>query len=300
MRYGRILKAVMLAVISAAMLAGGAGCVAQAEYDRIETLYRRGQEQIADLQARLEEANARIRALQEAGRTPDADLLAKLEQAIADRNRLQKALADAEDRLRRAGQVGPVLEPELDAALKELAASDPDLMTYDPLHGMVRFKSDMTFPLGSTEVSDKAAKSLGRLAEILKRPVAQKYQTEIIGHTDNVRIGKPETRAKHPTNWHLSVHRSIAVKDVLEQSGVAPVRMQVAGYGEWRPVVSNGAKGAEANRRVEIFLTPNTYTGPGNTPAAVEAPAARPAAPKAPAARPAPKAPVDGPPEAFK
>jgi len=40
--------------------------------------------------------------------------------------------------------------------------------------------------------------------------------------------------------------------------GVAANRMQVAGYGEYRPVVANGANGAAANRRVEIFLSPMT------------------------------------------
>ena len=30
----------------------------------------------------------------------------------------------------------------------------------------------------------------------------------------------------------------------------------MAGYGEFRPIVANGAKGAAANRRVELVLVP--------------------------------------------
>jgi len=48
------------------------------------------------------------------------------------------------------------------------------------------------------------------------------------------------------------------VKDVLQNAGVSPTRMSVAGYGEYRPIVPNGPGGAEANRRVEIFLVERT------------------------------------------
>lgn len=273
------------------------GCVSQSLYDQQRTLYRKSQEQVADLQARLEEANARIKALQEALKEPNPDLLDKLQKAIADRDAMNKKLAEAMARLEAAGKIGPVLPRELDQALKDLAASDPNLMEYDPALGMVRFKSDLTFASGSTDVSPQAAASLQRLAEILKQPIAQKYEARIVGHTDNQRIGRPETKAKHPTNWHLSVHRSIAVKDVLEKAGVPSGRLGVAGYGEYRPIVANGPKGAAQNRRVEIYLVPNTYSGPGNA-APPEAPAAEERAPAPPPPAPAP---VDNtPPEMFK
>ena len=47
-----------------------------------------------------------------------------------------------------------------------------------------------------------------------------------------------------------------------------------AGYGENQPVVANGDRGAEANRRVEIFLVPATEpvaaTPPASEPGPVE------------------------------
>lgn len=260
----------------------GIGCVAQREVDDLRTLYRRSQEQVEDLRARLDEANARIKALQEAQKSTDPDMLDKLTRAIQERDALAKKLAEAEEKLRGGAGFAPImLEPELDQALRDLAAQHPDLLSYDPALGMVRFKSDLTFALGSTEVSAKGAEALGQLATILARPVAQKYEARIVGHTDNVRIGRAGTRAAHPTNWHLSVHRSIAVKDVLQKSGVPGIRMMVAGYGEYRPIVANGPRGAEANRRVEIYLVPMNYNGPGGgnePPAASAEPAPAPAA----------------------
>ena len=57
---------------------------------------------------------------------------------------------------------------------------------------------------------------------------------------------------------HLSAHRAISVRDALVGDGVSANRMQIAGYGEFRPIVPNGPNGAAANRRVEIYLTPLT------------------------------------------
>jgi len=237
------------------------GCVAQREKDDIEKLYRQAREQIIELQAQLEEAELRIAALQEEQGGADAAMQARLDAAIAERDRLRAALAEAEDRLRNAGTTTIMLPQPLNDALVALAEQYPDLMTFDEARGMVKFRSDLTFNSGSAEVKAGAAESLGRLARILATPVASEYEVRIVGHTDNVRISRASTKAKHPTNWHLSVHRAISVKDVLERSGQSPARMSVAGYGQYRPVVPNGRNGAEANRRVEIYLTPMVAPG---------------------------------------
>jgi len=246
------------------------GCVAQREKDDIEKLYRQAREQIIELQAQLEEAELRITALQQQQSGVDNATAAQLAAAQAERDRLAAALAEAEDRLRSAGATTILLPQPLNDALKDLAAQYPDLMTFDEARGMVRFRSDLTFNSGSADVRAEAAQSLTRLAQVLATPVAAGYEVKIVGHTDNVRISRPATRAKHPTNWHLSVHRAISVKDALEKAGQSPARMQVAGYGEYRPVVPNTRTGAEANRRVEIYLTPLVDAGeaPPPTPSA--------------------------------
>ncbi len=288
-----LIKLATLATIAVFAL----GCVPQSRYDDLNKLYKTANEQIADLQARLVEANARIAALTDAAKIPNAELQAQLAKAIEDRNKALKALEDAEKKIAGLGAIGPVVLPgPLDRALRDLAASDPDLLSYDPALGMVRFKSDLTFALGSTEVSPRAIDSLKKLAEILEQPIAERYEARIVGHTDNVRIAKAGTKEKHPDNWYLSVHRAIAVKDVLEKGGVPPVRLGVAGYGEYREAVPNeGRHGAEANRRVEIYLVPNTYKGPAAAPAAARTPALK---KTAPASRPVQQ--EEEAPEAYK
>jgi len=232
------------------------GCVAQGEMDRAKTMSRTKDDQIANLKARLEEQRAEIEALRAQANRTDPDILAQLEQAQADRDRLQKELADL---MAKVGQLptGP-LPAAVDQALMQLAASNPGLMTYDPALGMIRFASDLTFALGSADVASGAVGSLNELARILNTPLAQPYEVRIVGHTDNVPIQRVADR--HPTNWHLSVHRAISVKDVIQRAGVSPQRIGIGGYGEFRPVVPNGPRGAQANRRVEIYLVPMAAT----------------------------------------
>jgi hypothetical protein len=79
--------------------------------------------------------------------------------------------------------------------------------------------------------------------------------------------------------------------EVLGKAGVPSTRMSVAGYGEFHPVVPNSATGAEANRRVELYLVAMSSAGSADEPAAA-APAA------APAAEPTPD--ITQPPAAYK
>ncbi len=267
------------------------GCVSQTDFDRTRTALLKEKEQNAELQVRLEAAQSEIRALRESrSAVSDSDLQVRLEAALADKDRMTQRLAELEKRLRDMGASEIVLPGPVDSALRDLAAANPELLTYDPRRGMVRIASDLTFALGSVTVNPNAQTVLRRIASIINMPEAQRYEAMIVGHTDNVRIARAETRAMHPTNWHLSVHRSISVKDVLAGAAVPQARMSVAGYGEFRPVVPNGPRGAQANRRVEIYLVPSTAgnidPGPAVDAPVTPAPAATatPVSPAAPAA----------------
>lgn len=252
------------------------GCVGQNQHDKMQTLYRQSEEQVVELKAQLEEARARIAALQNS--TPstvttsyvDPSLLNQLEQLKAERSQMANRIQGLEATIRQLAQTEPQLPAELDSALTDLARQHSDIMTYDPSLGMVKLASDLTFGLGSTDVSANASNSLQQLATILSGGAASGFEARIVGHTDNVPIRKAATKRDHPTNWHLSVHRAIAVKDVLQKSGVPAVRLGVAGYGEFRPIAPNDRKGNETNRRVEIYIVPTTETGVAITPSPLE------------------------------
>ncbi len=154
--------------------------------------------------------------------------------------------------------IARALPGELDSALQQLAAQFPQSVSYDPQNGAVKWTSDLLFATGSDVVKDTAKDSLRQFSEIMKSPAGQGFDVLVAGHTDNVRIAKPATREKHPTNWHLSVHRAISVGNVLRGDGVAPTRIAVMGFGEYRPIAPNDSAADRArNRRVEIFIVPS-------------------------------------------
>ena len=241
------------------------GCVAQGELDDMQTSLRSVEEQNVELRAQLEAARANIAAIE--NRPLEAD-----PSVVAENERLRQELANAE-RLLREMNITPLPE-ELNRELLQLVQQYPQLMSYDEQLGMVKLANDLTFASGSDKVGPEAQAGLRKLAAILNSPSAGPYEVRIVGHTDNVPI--VHSIKAHPTNWHLSVHRSIAVKDVLAAGGVANVRLNVAGYGQYRPIVPNArGKGAQANRRVEIFLVPSIYreVEPGAAPAGEAPPA---------------------------
>ncbi|MFM7806834.1 MAG: flagellar motor protein MotB [Planctomycetota bacterium] len=261
----------VLAIASAALSA----CVPQQKYDDLLTAYRGQEQQLLALQSDL----ATSRANEERLRAQLAEAKAGLEDMMnrtggADFEAWKAKYADWLKQIANAN-LGP-LPAELNQALADLAAQYPDVLTFDPRTGMLRFNSDFTFASGSAALNKTAEGLVGKLATILNTQIAQQFEVKVVGHTDNQPIRR--VASQHPTNMHLSAHRAISVRDALVGDGVSANRMQIAGYGEFRPIVPNGPNGAAANRRVEIYLTPLTVAvAPTGNP--VDAAAGRKAAP---------------------
>jgi chemotaxis protein MotB len=250
---------VMCLVLSATTLTA---CVGQGEYDNLYTTNRSLTDQNKSLQRERDEARIALEALKKSlGNGEGA--LAALQKENSDLRRLldeaNASLKDLEGKM--AGLSFGPLDSDTDAALRALAAKYPDLIKYDETRGMLRFASDLTFDSGSTIVKDNAKKALSALGEVLRSSSASQYEIVVEGHTDSQRISAT-TQKLHPTNRHLSAHRSIAVIDVLGSMGVSYGRMMAAGWGEYRPIVANtGSGNTPANRRVEIYLAKGHSTG---------------------------------------
>lgn len=261
------------------------GCVPQQKYNDLELAYRSQQQQLLRTQGDLETAHAnearlRSQMAQAAGDLASLDALRKGQNVDVD-----KMLADFEALFQRIGSLGGgPLPEELNSALMALAAQHPDLLQFDERRGMIRFAADFTFDPGSVGLKPGALAALAQLAPILNSAQAAAFEVVVVGHTDNVPIRK--SASQHPTNMHLSAHRAIVVRDALARDGVSPTRFMVAGYGEFRPVVANGANGAAQNRRVDIYLMPYFIPVSGDAPTTDSASAAQPAAAPAAPAKP--------------
>lgn len=258
-RPNRSVLTVCLFAIAAGALGLG-GCVRQNSYDEVyevnRSLTARNQEQadkIKSLEAALEVAR-RDRQRTEINTSETGMTLGMLQQQNAD---LLARLKDYESRL--AGlQLGP-LDPATDAALNDLASKYADILSYDSTRGMLRFNSDLTFASGSYELTSQAKGLLDQVAKILSEmPSAQSYDVKIVGHTDSQPVTQRSGRP-FKNNVELSAFRAISVREALVGDGLAANRVEFAGYGEYRPIVSNAANGnTPANRRVEIFIVRST------------------------------------------
>ncbi len=266
----------VLALFAVSLTAGG--CVSLNEHRDVLAANDRAQAQLGACQAELQgllaargQAAEELRLMQLAlGQKDDTikglhDSITSWERRYADLNALYT------DATRKDETPQPLsiaaLPAELDKALQDWAAQNPGV-EYDRKRGMVKFKTDVLFAKGSDDVTAEAQSSLAGLAKVLSSVAAAKFHVYIAGHTDDVPIGKDETRKLHPSNWYLSVHRAVSVREALAGAGVPNYKIGAMGFSEYHPIEPNapGKKGNPRNRRVEIWIVPPSrfLTTPGS------------------------------------
>jgi len=270
-----LVLAVAVAILSAVLITGGCQFVPKSQLLACQAANARVQRSLDEALASTHRNEAENNRLLGTVKARDAALLARGQElaTLTDQyGKLKASFDDLSSRYREAARDqgtlvldGP-LPVGVDRALRAFEKNNPGLLKYLPKYGMVKFKSDLTFGKGMADVGPAATEALGKLVEILQSPAAVKAKlgVYIAGHTDDIRIAKPTTREKHPTNWYLSVHRAIGVQKALTHAGLAPRRIAVMGFGEYQPVAPNrkgpGGKklGNPANRRVEIWIVPTS------------------------------------------
>ena len=257
MKYARLSAVVLLTVLAVITT----GCVSQEEFEDMRAQNIIQQRTIGSLEGEITKLQAEKKQLENrlqtllgtSGVTEEtlAEEIAALEAALEAKNSL---IAKLQASLLQGGVKLPM---ELSVMLQDFA-NQHEMVTYDEATGMLKFKSDLLFELGSDKVAAGAVGSIQALCTIMKDEKAKDFDVIIAGHTDDVPIGKPSTRALHPTNWHLSVHRGISVLNLMTTNGVTPTRLSVRGFGEYRPIEANlpNKKGNPVNRRVEMYIVP--------------------------------------------
>jgi chemotaxis protein MotB len=122
---------------------------------------------------------------------------------------------------------------------------------------VVDISSDILFPSGVAHLSSSAAPALQHLAAALK-PFTNAIRVE--GYTDD----RPINTAEFPSNWELSAARAASVVHLFMDRGIAPDRLAVMGFGQYRPAnTNNNVTGRNANRRVAIVILDNAHVPEG-------------------------------------
>lgn len=143
--------------------------------------------------------------------------------------------------------------------LDELQMKISDLIEKNNLNGfasvhtedrgvVVSLVEGMLFPSGSAEINDEAYDILYQLIDII---LSVKNYIRVEGSTDNV----PIHSGRYKDNWALAADRAANVARVMHAAGVAPERITVISYGEYRPVATNDTEeGRQLNRRVDVVF----------------------------------------------
>ncbi|MCH2213323.1 MAG: OmpA family protein [Fuerstiella sp.] len=147
----------------------------------------------------------------------------------------------------------PIDEPILTEFTSEITGFE-----FDPVTGLYKFHSDIQFDLGKAILRPEMTPVLNEFVAAVNSSNAEGNRILIVGHTDDLRIARGATAARHATNWHLSTNRADAVIVQLIGLGVDEQRMAAMGYSKFQPLeASTDDPARQRNRRVELYLVPS-------------------------------------------
>jgi chemotaxis protein MotB len=140
------------------------------------------------------------------------------------------------------------LERQVQEAMQALIDAKLVTVRRENLWLEIEINTDILFPSGSGAFSAAAEPVLDKLAEVLK-PFPNPIRVE--GHTDD----RPIHTGAFPSNWELSAARAASVVHQFTKQGIDPLRLEIVGFGEFRPRQPNdSSEGRNANRRVAVLV----------------------------------------------
>jgi len=224
-----------------------------------DALARARAEEDARLRAEAAQAEAEAARLAAERQRLDADAAkaaADLAKAEADRARLaaererlaaEAARAAAESEAQAAREAALAAEREKAALREQLRAQLNEILeTRETARGLIVNLSDVLFDFNKATLRPGAREKLAKISGIVLAHPGLKTQAE--GHADA--IGSDQY------NQRLSERRAESVRSFLVQQGIGADAVAAAGFGESRPVATNGtAEGRQQNRRVELVVS---------------------------------------------
>ena len=124
----------------------------------------------------------------------------------------------------------------------------------------IEFRSGLLFDSGSA-VTRSATKTV--LTKVIGTIAPANNYVHVRGYTDNQSINNEQFQS----NWQLSSARASAIVQELQLLDVAPQRLAIEAYGQYRPKVENNDPDSRAkNRRVVIAISRYGWVAPAIVP----------------------------------
>jgi chemotaxis protein MotB len=221
--------------------------------------YKSAEERAAAAEAKnkeLESANEQLKKQNEELQTNltkaeegQRELQAKYDDLSKSSKQLAEAKAELEKKSSEYENLAQSLKGEIQAGKVELSELKGRMT--------VKMKDKILFASGSASIGKEGQAALDKVASALKDVKGKIIRVE--GHTDNDPV---DPKGPFPSNWQLSLARAMAVVQHLQDQGVDPTKLSVAGYGQYQPIAANDTAAHKSqNRRIEIVLA-NADSGP--------------------------------------
>ncbi|MEV8466177.1 peptidoglycan -binding protein [Fluviibacterium sp. DFM31] len=220
------------------------------------------QDQLGNLQALLDDAEARDSAAQIQLENLGGRLNAALAQAATEAKRakaeaLRAAQLEAAERARVEAEKKELenYRSEFFGLLKDLLGDQEGVRV---VGDRFVFSSEVLFASGSAVLSTEGRGEIAKIAQLLQDvaaiiPPEINWVIRVDGHTDNI----PISGGSYQDNWELSQARALSVvRFMVDAFGFPPQRLAATGFGEYQPVDPRDTPEARArNRRIELKLT---------------------------------------------
>src|SRR5439155_19257314 len=172
----------LISLAALALITAATGCVSQEKYNALKLDRDRYAEQLGQAQneasSARSEADAYKNQLAAIGNNvggKDGMILNLTNQNSELQKQIDELNRRYADAVSKVGAASP-LPAQLTNDLSEFARQNPDLVDFDAARGIVKFKSDVTFSPGSSEVTRKAKVAIARFSQIVNSATAAGYE----------------------------------------------------------------------------------------------------------------------------
>ena len=204
---------------------------------------------VAAERQRLDADAARMAADRAKADAERATLDAERERAAAEAARASAEAARASAEAQAQAARDEALRAEREKAeLREQLREQLNVIleTRETARGLIVNLSDVLFDFNKATLRPGAREKLARIAGIIQSHPGLEMEAE--GHADSIGTDN--------YNQRLSEQRAASVRAFLIEQGIAPETVGTAGFGESRPVATNGTpEGRQQNRRVELVVS---------------------------------------------
>ncbi len=213
-------------------------------------------EQLAQLQALLDDSRDRDVAAQVQLQTLGSDLNAALARVAAEERKRRLAEEERTKLLEAQAQDLEKYRSEFFGRLRDvLGVQDGVQIVGDRFI----FSSEVLFPPGGADLSREGETQIARIAETLRDianeiPAEINWVLQVDGHTDNIPlIGG----ARYADNWELSQARALSVvRYMVDFLELPPEHLSANGFGQYQPIdLADTAQARARNRRIELKFT---------------------------------------------